>query len=391
MPQNNKCRICKSPSTTSLQNYTKVKTPYLAFEFIKPYPLDGLKEVLICKNCQFIYNFSNSKEADYIKYYGEYNKHQVRKGKLEDIDISYFNKLILWSKKNGLKFYNKKILDFGSGGKLLKKVFKKYKINSVSNYDINNCNINNKKFDIIIATHVLEHVFDFNKLFIKFNKYLNNGGYLIVATPNLNDYKKYYYGAYNCYDLEHINHFTFNTLSNLLKLNNYKILTKRIGYRLVSESLKYSEIAIIAKKNTLKENKKKIITINKKYLVQKLRLYFIKSNKEFKQCLNFYSNILLHNEILTIYGISSCAGRFISHIGGGLKKISFLGDTDSRLDGKKIRKIKILEFKKFSKMIDYYNNKNITVRIIIKAVRNNNILRFLKNKLSGKKIRFSVI
>ena len=150
MRQNKKCRICKSLSTTSLQNYIKLKTPYLAYEFIRPYPLDELKEVLICKNCQFIYNFSNSNEAAYMKYYREYNKHQVRKGKLEDIDRSYFNKLILWSKKNGLKFYNKKILDFDSGGKLLKKVFKKYKINSVSNYDINNCNINNKKFDIII-------------------------------------------------------------------------------------------------------------------------------------------------------------------------------------------------------------------------------------------------
>ena len=87
MPQNKKCRICKSPSTTSLQNYIKLKTPYLAYEFIKPYPLDELREVLICKNCQFIYNFSNSNEAAYMKYYREYNKHQVRKGKLEDIII----------------------------------------------------------------------------------------------------------------------------------------------------------------------------------------------------------------------------------------------------------------------------------------------------------------
>lgn len=101
-----------------------------------------------------------------------------------------------------------KVLDFGGGSGVFSKSLSEYfnkltiidldtsdaeeikKYFNINNVDILNENINNyisdDKFDLIIATDVLEHFKDLNEPLKFFNKHLKNNGMLLVTLPTEN-------------------------------------------------------------------------------------------------------------------------------------------------------------------------------------------------------------
>ncbi|MCX7881066.1 MAG: class I SAM-dependent methyltransferase [Patescibacteria group bacterium] len=83
----------------------------------------------------------------------------------------------------------------------------------------------NKKFNIVIYNHVLEHIENFNEEFTFMKKFLRKNGFLVIGTPNINNVifklrKKYWEGLRTN---EHIWHFSENYLINYLKKNGFKI------------------------------------------------------------------------------------------------------------------------------------------------------------------------
>ena len=70
------------------------------------------------------------------------------------------------------------------------------------------------KFDCVVFSHVLEHVYDIPAFFAAACRILAPGGYLYLETPDASRYDDYLYAPFQEFNTEHINHFSPRALEN---------------------------------------------------------------------------------------------------------------------------------------------------------------------------------
>jgi 2-polyprenyl-3-methyl-5-hydroxy-6-metoxy-1,4-benzoquinol methylase len=70
------------------------------------------------------------------------------------------------------------------------------------------------KFDCVVFSHVLEHVYDIPAFFTAARRLLTPGGYMYLETPDATRYDDYLYAPFQEFNTEHINHFSACTLEN---------------------------------------------------------------------------------------------------------------------------------------------------------------------------------
>jgi hypothetical protein len=70
------------------------------------------------------------------------------------------------------------------------------------------------KFDCIVLSHVLEHVFDIPAFFAAAQRLLVPGGHLYLETPDATRYVDYLSAPFQEFNTEHINHFSARALKN---------------------------------------------------------------------------------------------------------------------------------------------------------------------------------
>ena len=267
------CPICNCNDAEKLYeiNFAKSKN-----EFIPEY-----YDIVSCYNCGFIFNNTKWTQRDYDKYYSETSKYSnnftLGAGGLSDLDLKRYNDII----DRIEKFINKEssILDIGCAKGGLLRTFKdrgynnlygiepsEDAINYLKTFGIDgkclslfNANNINKKFDVIILTQVLEHIFDLKIMKSILKKLLNKDGILYVDIPDGTSYIKNNLNSYYYFDLEHINHFSNDTLRYLF--NNLETIEVNNSYfENVSDIKAYIIYGIF--KNSKKINRD-IISLNK--------------------------------------------------------------------------------------------------------------------------------
>jgi len=258
--------------------------------------IDKKYHLVNCQNCNFIYSneILNKKNLNYL-----YNEViDINKSKLKIYDPTRISKnhqyaSEIYSFFNRKKNINEKIeiFDFGCGWGSFLQILKSPYCN-VSGLEIDNKKflfakklgikmykkLPNKKFDLIIANAVFEHLEDIIPNVLKIKSSLKNNGILYVTVPNCNknrlllmqeNIKKNLRvsGEYN--PIEHLNYFDHNSLKFLFEKNGFK--------------LKYPKNEIFFLK--FLRNKKLLILIrfidfflNKKieHFLFSTRLYFVK-------------------------------------------------------------------------------------------------------------------
>jgi 2-polyprenyl-3-methyl-5-hydroxy-6-metoxy-1,4-benzoquinol methylase len=70
------------------------------------------------------------------------------------------------------------------------------------------------KFDCVVFSHVLEHVYDIPAFFTAARGLLAPGGYIYIETPDATRYDDYLYAPFQEFNTEHINHFSARALEN---------------------------------------------------------------------------------------------------------------------------------------------------------------------------------
>ena len=194
-------------------------------------------EIYQCKNC----GFGKTKGSEIN--YGNYHRDEVyikEDSQFENI----FQKrvgIILKFKKNGL------VLDIGSSTGTMLSLFaqKGWEVQGIEpsknssqqalkkgiptlNTFFEKAKLENNKYDVVIANHVLEHIDDPVGFLEKIYKILKKGGIVLIDAPNFGSFSARTFGTKWQYLLprEHLWHFSSKSLANLLRKSGFSIVYK---------------------------------------------------------------------------------------------------------------------------------------------------------------------
>lgn len=208
---------------------------------------DGLK-IVKCKNCDLIYVSPTFNYDHYINLYKK-NEYQKIVKNLGENSHAYrrerFGKERVSILKNFIKKKKINLLDIGcSTGFFVEAAMKngwnatgielnpsavefgrKKKLN-IFNTDYLKTNFK-KKFDVICAFDVLEHLYDPKKIVKKIHKDLNKGGLIFVYVPNWQSATRLLLGEQNSHFIwptHHLTYFTPTTLNDFLIRSNFELV-----------------------------------------------------------------------------------------------------------------------------------------------------------------------
>lgn len=269
-------------------------------------------DVVSCENCGFVFADTSANQEIYDRYYAEMSKYEdvntASGGGDKPYDLKRLNQTandierILTNNKSA------RILDIGCGNGGLIQIMKErgYKnvvgldpsetcVNSMKNKGLEACKGGlfsksemDKTFDLIILSHVLEHIYDLSNAVSNLKKFLQPNGLVYVETPNAAKYPEYYIVPNYYFDTEHINHFSKLHHQNLFENCGYNLIENYEKEMMVSEVQSYPAvysvfqfsgdnqkptpdfllIEKIMKYIELSENDNRIETINKLYVDQ---------------------------------------------------------------------------------------------------------------------------
>ncbi len=262
----NTCDCCKTDNTSEVFTDSFFNLP-----------------ILKCNNCSG-YFVKNKNEIDLKGYYSEtywdvFRNIERKKTTGQKTDEAYLlkkfpkfiqimieatgiKKALAYSQYNYLKKKLKKgkLLEIGSGQGYILEIFEKngFEVSGIEPSKTNVEIINKKlkkgkckhgfleneidletKFDIIIMSHVLEHMIDSRKALEKLRRVLSNHGHLFIEVPNCSSNK---YLEESIYTQPHIHHFTKESIQKLVKSLDMKIVkvdTLNGEVNSLSEHLKY--------------------------------------------------------------------------------------------------------------------------------------------------------
>ena len=95
--------------------------------------------------------------------------------------------------------------------------------------------------DVMIYSHVLEHILEPKEEIAYINKIMKTGGYLYIEIPGVKNLVNTYEKNFLSYlQIPHVYHFSLITLNNLLSLNGFKLIK---GDKFVRSIFRKSEIS----------------------------------------------------------------------------------------------------------------------------------------------------
>ena len=228
-------------------------------------PLPDNYDIVSCKQCGFVFADVDATQEMYNSYYNSFSKY-------ENIEISsgsghcaFDYKRLKDTADYLVKFTPDKesrVLDIGAGlgGQL--NIFKKngYEnlyalepskacvehmlkngINAYCGSIFDNLKeiFSNEKFDLVIISHVMEHIYDLNKAIENIKDIVTEDTKIYIEVPNANEYYKYFFKPYYYFDIEHINHFSSKSLSALLSNHGYEPIESSEIFIVLDSNMKY--------------------------------------------------------------------------------------------------------------------------------------------------------
>ncbi|MGO8986753.1 MAG: class I SAM-dependent methyltransferase [Terriglobales bacterium] len=207
--------------------------------FIVPegYPLPGEYNIAICGRCGFVYADPAATQCDYDRFYCEWSKYDDSVTATGS-GVSPFDAARLATTASDLArtlpSRAASILDAGCATGGLLTALRDQGFTTVAGLDPSpRCAAacrdrgfeayigstatapeHMARFDCVVFSHVLEHVYDIPAFFTAARRLLAPGGYLYLETPDATRYNDYLYAPFQEFNTEHINHFSARALEN---------------------------------------------------------------------------------------------------------------------------------------------------------------------------------
>ena len=307
------CPICEGIIVESLHTQN--------FESPIGHPINTCYEIVCCCSCGFVYADVKTNQIALDNYYSKLSKY-------EDINIStgsgitHTDKLRFKRIANFISGENSKknirILDIGcANGGLLREI-KDIGYTDILGLDLSekcvettkryaNCDAyvgslssfpeNIGKFDCIILSHVLEHIYDLNSLNNLLNSLLNPKGMVYIEVPDGLRYSETVVSPFQEFNTEHINHFSTLSLKNLLNEKGFTSVIESNYSILVGDGTSYPVLNCVFRRT----KNKSLISYDVK-LRESIQDYIRKSQELLKEMDHKIKNIIKMNPQIIIWG-----------------------------------------------------------------------------------------
>jgi SAM-dependent methyltransferase len=293
-----------------------------------------------CKNCGFVYANTAADAEDYERYYNEHNKYSSTITIDSEADsiysaispflLKYIEKedavldmgcgtggLLLNMRKDGYSNLTGCDPSLASINKLKEKGLKCIK---GSIYDIPAKNM--QKFNAILLSGVLEHLYDVKSALRNISLYLKPESKIICNVPDVLNYHSFPAPLPYYINIEHINHFSSGTLLRLFEETDFSILES------VCTNIKFGEIKAPVIITVFENQKNRNISYNKtnKYL-HDLDLKESVCNKQINE-------IVSSQKSIAVWGTGNLARSFLKNTNLKKANIAFFVDNNSEMVGK---------------------------------------------------------
>jgi SAM-dependent methyltransferase len=263
------CPICHSEDGKVL-HHQKFTVP-------AHYKLPKEYDVVSCVNCNFVCADTDATQADYDEYYEQFSKYEEKSS--SGSGTTYLDAIRLEQTAADIHSHlnnpKAKILDIGCGnGGLLSAlhllgyqnltgmdpsaISTKYIVNNlhfsaiqggIFTSDLFDVTAEEEKYDCIILSHVMEHIYDLKQCVGNIARLLKQNGFIYVEVPDASRYHEFYVVPYYYFDCEHINHFDEVSLGKLMKSADLECVFYKKKDLKVSEDLLYPAVYGLYQRN----------------------------------------------------------------------------------------------------------------------------------------------
>lgn len=225
------------------------------------YPLPAEYNVVVCRRCGFVYADPAATQSDYDRFYSDWSKYDDS-ATATGSGVSTYDAARLATTaadiERALPSRAATILDAGCATGGLLTALRERGFTAVAGLDpsprcaaacrdrgfeayvgsIASAPAHMPKFDCVVLSHVLEHVYDIPAFFAAARNLLAPGGYLYLETPDASRYDDYLYAPFQEFNTEHINHFSPRTLENTAQHFGFRsVLVERKVMRTAADTL----------------------------------------------------------------------------------------------------------------------------------------------------------
>lgn len=316
--------------------------------FVLPegHPLANGYDIVCCDRCGFIYADTTVSQKDYDIFYAKLSKYEDKKTGTGGGDSPWDAERLQKTAECIAEFLpdkNIRILDIGCANGGLLGYLKDLGYNNLcgldpspicaettkQNYGIETYTGSLFKmphnlgvFDVIILSHVLEHIQDLSSALTNLKNVLGEQGILYAEVPDAQRYLDFYVSPFHYFDTEHINHFSLKFLEKLLMLAHFTILGKGEKEFEVHSGTIYPAIWVIGRlsNRTIPFNLDLDLELHENTIK-----YIENSHKDFDT--QAIDELVLSGEKIIVWGIGSSTMRLLAN--SSLSRADIIAFVDS--------------------------------------------------------------
>jgi 2-polyprenyl-3-methyl-5-hydroxy-6-metoxy-1,4-benzoquinol methylase len=365
--ENRECPVCNSENKEIVFTQT--------FNDILGISLDKFEQnITICKDCGMIYASPFVVDEELNNYYSHMSNYEHSHTDVgyseEDINKSKRQFKYIKSKLNN----HKSLLDIGCAIGYTLSLFKndgfstlglepsaKNKKIAKDRYDVDvetrfldKDGLDGKVFDVVILSHVAEHLKHPMDIFKNIRTILSEDGLIFIETPDID-----YFNEQDLYQFsfEHINYFNTNSTKNLLQRAGFELVDSNVFYNDKSTAPFYPTLGTLWKKSDDKFEVENCYEKNKE-TIQK----YIDLIENFRgRLMTKVDDIINNNKNIAIWAAGTLTSQLISQTNLAKGDIKAIFDNDSKKDGLKMENITI---NKPTLSSDYFKERNINAIVI---------------------------